>query len=390
MIGIPEEKDLNQEIKLKVLTPSLSGNGHITYSLKITVMDGDVYLNNQTQNLLYERDTGASGLILCDRSSLATIATIALGIEKVSTSKKVAVLLSLSHYLHLPPQTLRITSLTYRKSRLDSALAEGRGNCAEEFSENTSSKERILIEWVIGCGNVNSIYLPSLQSLEQLVLTTKSITRDEWAPCVYGWHVANRKSCDPYCRRKNGVRERRNILTDSNQPLHQTIASTVDSVSSGNGPLELTAETIINPGDESDNVSESSPEMVPLPIKTMTSPTYQTEESDDSSNDPPVVKNFLPLRTVRVGDVLNFTIPGDTFFDSTDGNTRNLQLELLEENGNPFSSHKWIKFDSERQILYALPRADHVGRHAFLLRATDSKGKMVSINKNNVLYNNLK
>lgn len=61
-------------------------------------------------------------------------------------------------------------------------------------------------------------------------------------------------------------------------------------------------------------------------------------------NNPPLVRNFVKLLTVRVGELLNYTLPDDTFYDVEDGYTRRLRLNLVDDNGLPLPSGFWLKF----------------------------------------------
>lgn len=47
---------------------------------------------------------------------------------------------------------------------------------------------------------------------------------------------------------------------------------------------------------------------------------------------------------MRVGELLNYTLPDDTFYDVEDGYTRRLRLNLVDDNGLPLPSAFWLKF----------------------------------------------
>lgn len=90
-----------------------------------------------------------------------------------------------------------------------------------------------------------------------------------------------------------------------------------------------------------------------------------------------VIPRGRPLETFG-GRVLYYTIPANAFYDPEEGNTRNLKLRLLRPNGTPIPLDSWIRFDTDKQQLQALPLGSQVGTHRFVVEAEDSKGGKVN------------
>lgn len=82
--------------------------------------------------------------------------------------------------------------------------------------------------------------------------------------------------------------------------------------------------------------------------------------------------------TDHVVAAVQFPIPEDTFYDVEDGYTPKLELGFYLENGQPPPADYWIQFNNENQFLYALSTERHIGKHHFLLTASDSGGQMVT------------
>lgn len=90
-----------------------------------------------------------------------------------------------------------------------------------------------------------------------------------------------------------------------------------------------------------------------------------------------IVDGDKPIQTFG-GQVLYYTIPEDAFIDDEDGNTRKLKLRLLESNGKPVPADSWIRFDTDKQEIQALPLGAQVGDNRFVIEAIDSKGGTVN------------
>jgi hypothetical protein len=58
----------------------------------------------------------------------------------------------------------------------------------------------------------------------------------------------------------------------------------------------------------------------------------------------------LPRIPATAGKVFRFVIPITTFSDPVDGNTANLHLELLFEDGKQLDGITWIGFNASKRV----------------------------------------
>ncbi len=107
-----------------------------------------------------------------------------------------------------------------------------------------------------------------------------------------------------------------------------------------------------------------------------TTTTEEPEIPDEDFDYAPQLTNTIPRIELNVGEILNYTIPADTFYDKEDGNTRNLKLIFLTVEAFSPTPDSWVVFDEKEQRLIGLPLLEHAGRKEFLMIALDSKGKI--------------
>ena len=102
-----------------------------------------------------------------------------------------------------------------------------------------------------------------------------------------------------------------------------------------------------------------------------------TNNCSKPTSDPPVPNKSISLK-VPLCSHLNFAVPVDTFYDTDDGNTRNLHLVLLTESKQPLGIQSWIQLDYSKQIVYGYPRLNDnrpIQRiFKYSLLATDKSG----------------
>lgn len=98
----------------------------------------------------------------------------------------------------------------------------------------------------------------------------------------------------------------------------------------------------------------------------------------EDSNIPPRVDKRIPKSVATAGKPFSIKIDENVFYDEEDKN--NLQLQLLDKNGQPIPSPSWVRFDPAKREIYGLPLDPDVSRHEFKLRATDSAGESVDEN----------
>ncbi|XP_076363552.1 dystroglycan 1-like [Tachypleus tridentatus] len=157
---------------------------------------------------------------------------------------------------------------------------------------------------------------------------------------------------------------------------------TEDLQSSRIFPDELTpAETyLFSPTSSFITHLETDTSSVPIKLSHLTPAVVTSIVHPSKSYVPVIPKNFKPtvqnhIKKLQayVGQIWNFEIPSDIFYDYEDGDTRNLKLILLPEEKTTILS-SWIQFDPEKQKLYALPLVDNIGKHNLKLEAMDSHG----------------
>ena len=90
----------------------------------------------------------------------------------------------------------------------------------------------------------------------------------------------------------------------------------------------------------------------------------------------PILKNGMERIKVRVGDILDYSIPPDTFYDFEDGDTRQLKLAFLTVDGMTLPRNSWLKFNRSTQRLYGLPLPIHVGKQEYVIVAIDNYGNI--------------
>ncbi|XP_022255800.1 dystroglycan-like [Limulus polyphemus] len=92
----------------------------------------------------------------------------------------------------------------------------------------------------------------------------------------------------------------------------------------------------------------------------------------------PMIKNPINRIKIQAGEILQFFIPEDTFYDNEDGITPNLKLIFLTLDQEELPTSSWIQFDSDSLKLFGLPLKENIGIHEFQILAVDMEGKTVS------------
>ncbi|XP_015597987.1 dystroglycan isoform X2 [Cephus cinctus] len=94
-------------------------------------------------------------------------------------------------------------------------------------------------------------------------------------------------------------------------------------------------------------------------------------------NFPPRQDRRLKKIPVTAGKPLSYVIPGDTFSDLEDGDTRKLNLSLYLQ-GSPLKPTHWLQFNRHTQEVYGLPLENDISTWDYELVAADSEGLTVS------------
>ena len=92
---------------------------------------------------------------------------------------------------------------------------------------------------------------------------------------------------------------------------------------------------------------------------------------------PPTVRSQIIVLDIPVWSIFTYRIPADTFYDTEDGNTRNLALFLSDDKGNAINANSWLRLNSTTQTIRAFGFASMSllqppSGFSFILTATDS------------------
>ena len=97
----------------------------------------------------------------------------------------------------------------------------------------------------------------------------------------------------------------------------------------------------------------------------------------------PIVQNGVPIINIKTGLFFRYGIPANSFYDSIDGDTTKLALQVFDVNGTELGRTSWMQFDAANQNLYGLLPANQqtirpFQNFTFLLRVQNSKGNPIS------------
>lgn len=265
----------------------LQGQGYVMMEDENDVnVHVDMAQQQQQQQLTNQE---AANVVTCRADQPVTIATLNVVVDAEhsrNSGYRVAMVTEVAEFIRINPNALRLLPKSLRNVKThksNSVLASGGGNCKNELNsidvDNKKDFKHFQLEWTVGCGHVTVDYLTSLQRAEKLA--TAPQLSSLWH-CVDSWQVANnKKPCQPNCNKYTV-----NLATDRfRRAIRRAMSSDVEG-SGFDGPF---------------NIIQQAPKVAD------TQPAPTTTISAEQA--PPVVKNFLRLIVVRIGDVLNFTIP---------------------------------------------------------------------------------
>ncbi|RZF44851.1 hypothetical protein LSTR_LSTR000803 [Laodelphax striatellus] len=98
------------------------------------------------------------------------------------------------------------------------------------------------------------------------------------------------------------------------------------------------------------------------------------EPPPQTVNFSPTRRNSIDLLNATVGELLVYTVPGDSYYDHEDGSVRNLKLTLLTANRSAIPYSHWLQFDVKNQEFYGIPNPNDTGRTQYQLVCEDSGG----------------
>jgi hypothetical protein len=100
-----------------------------------------------------------------------------------------------------------------------------------------------------------------------------------------------------------------------------------------------------------------------------------TGSDGSDTNNLPQIRNPLHMLNVTAGELLRHRVPADTCYDSEDGDTPSLTLQLLTVPGRrEVGPRSWLQFDTGRQEFVGVPLDVDVGREQYQLVCSDRSG----------------
>ncbi|XP_042190955.1 dystroglycan-like [Callorhinchus milii] len=103
---------------------------------------------------------------------------------------------------------------------------------------------------------------------------------------------------------------------------------------------------------------------------------YVTKSSSAQPNNSPTVLKPIDLISATVGQMFEYSIPADTFFDREDGHTRNLSLKIASTDGSPSGRESWLQLNQSLNVLFGYPLESdfQYSPQQLVLTAADSAG----------------
>ena len=124
--------------------------------------------------------------------------------------------------------------------------------------------------------------------------------------------------------------------------------------------------------------------------------------ADKLNSNPTVTTPVLTLNITTIPAVFSYTVPRNVFYDPEDGNTRNLTLVLLSEDGKDALRNSSVQFNSPLQMVYGILTEKDLDTNSritkreigsktmkFFLLAMDSGGETASVFLEIILGNNI-
>ncbi|CAG0895474.1 unnamed protein product [Cyprideis torosa] len=94
------------------------------------------------------------------------------------------------------------------------------------------------------------------------------------------------------------------------------------------------------------------------------------------TNYAPIVNSAIDKITAHQGELLRYVVPEDTFYDTEDGDTRNMLLSLrVTDTDTPIPPNNWLQFDIKNQEFYGIPLKGDLGKREYTLMCADRDGE---------------
>lgn len=190
--GVPGEEHVGQHYYLQVL-PLLEkyvNDSQKADMFSVSVVEDEVHTDSGATPLK-QADTNSLQPIKCPAGSSITKATVVVDVDmaEMIPQQHVKMMRSLAEHLGMPPQLLRLLPVGDKPVFDSAALVAGPGDAGEQQHSGA------LMQWEVGCGNVQGAHMPILQKLES---TSQDGSMGEaMGQGVLGWHVTNNKPAAP-------------------------------------------------------------------------------------------------------------------------------------------------------------------------------------------------
>ncbi|XP_054751918.2 dystroglycan 1-like [Lytechinus pictus] len=128
-----------------------------------------------------------------------------------------------------------------------------------------------------------------------------------------------------------------------------------------------------------ETMAPTSVVIMPTPTKPVTTPSAATPEptappeTTPHINKGPEIVHPIERIDVFAGVPFVFVVPADTYMDPEDGDTRKLSLMLVDADGSILSPDFWLKFDKQKQTIFAYTEEVH-DVETYVLVAQDKEG----------------
>ena len=190
--GVPSEEHLGQHYYLQVL-PQMEkylNDSQKADMFSVSVVDDQIHTDGGAL-LVKQSEGSALKPIKCMTGSSVTRATVIVDVDLAAMlpQHQVAMLRNLAEHLGMPADLLRLLPLGDKPMFDSSALVAGPGDA------NDQKHSGALMQWEVGCGNVQGAHMPILQKLEST--SQDGNMGSAMGQNVLGWHVTNNKPTAP-------------------------------------------------------------------------------------------------------------------------------------------------------------------------------------------------
>ena len=160
--------------------------------------------------------------IRCPDGSSVTMVTIIVDTDLggIGAEDKVGMLHGLCSHLSIPPELPRLMPVGNRPMFDSSALVAGPGDVKKPRFPGA------VVQWEVGCGNVNANHMPVLQTVE--ATAHDGSMSNAVGHGIIGWHVTNNKMHAPHrMKRQAAIQPTPTLQPTMGPPTHQPVPTIV-------------------------------------------------------------------------------------------------------------------------------------------------------------------